>query len=589
MMVYMLALIYKAANSLGISDLLTVGRVVNVLALFSTELLFYFGIKKLTGKRTTAVKYLVISIIYPTMMFMASWVYTATFSMPLIGGLVYLSACILKTESKVKIGIYSSICGVIIAVGYFLRPIVVIIGIAYFICLFIWTIRDKKRFIKSTLTTGFALIFFVSGFVVCKSIDKHYYTGSDRNFPLTHWIAMGLVGNGKYNQRLVNEAQGSNTTEEANERAIRDIQKTLDSYTFGDLMYHQYIKHGTIWGDGTQLFDQRIPGPTIANDIDNFTWGYKNAYLNAYCQMFWLAVQLMIFVYAVSFIITKKNRRTLGLALSILGAYGFYSIWEVKPAYATPFIPLFITLAVLGGESLQNKIKIKKTSSRIIVRAICTALIGIKIIAFIVGGVYSTQVNLDCSTPVLCMTSTHNEYLDNIAETRSEVVQYFSLNKPFNRFKIRVTPTRHDITICEYSVTLTNSKGEILAQSNVEDVQDIGITSHKQYTTLLLDNVYKPKGTEIFKITINGIGDSDILGFGMSKGDNIDTLPGDLIINGQKAKGDLWIKVELAKDKPFVTLPTYIILCTFIILLDLVICTFTFFFIRKPKKDKSKK
>ncbi|MBQ9674270.1 MAG: hypothetical protein IJV39_06565 [Ruminococcus sp.] len=187
------------------------------------------------------------------------------------------------------------------------------------------------------------------------------------------------------------------------------------------------------------------------------------------------------------------------------------------------------------------------------------------------------------------MTSTHNEYLDIIAETRSEVVQYFSLNKPFNRFKIRVTPTRHDITICEYSVTLTNSKGEILAQSNVEDVQDIGITSHKQYTTLLLDNVYKPKGTEIFKITINGIGDSDILGFGMSKGDNIDTLPGDLIINGQKAKGDLWIKVELAKDKPFVTLPTYIILCTFIILLDLVICTFTFFFIRKPKKDKSKK
>ncbi|MBQ9674273.1 MAG: hypothetical protein IJV39_06580 [Ruminococcus sp.] len=120
MMVYMLALIYKAANSLGISDLLTVGRVVNVLALFSTELLFYFGIKKLTGKRTTAVKYLVISIIYPTMMFMASWVYTATFSMPLIGGLVYLSACILNTDSKLKIGIYSSICGFIIAVGYFL-------------------------------------------------------------------------------------------------------------------------------------------------------------------------------------------------------------------------------------------------------------------------------------------------------------------------------------------------------------------------------------------------------------------------------------------------------------------------------------
>lgn len=571
MMVYLLAVIYGAAHKLGITDLLTVGRCANALAITGCELCFYFGIKKLTGRLTTAVKFLLVSTLYPTMMLMSSWVYTATFSMPLIGSIVLLSAYLVKTKSKPVTVILSAVCGLIVAVGYFLRPIVVIIGIAYAVCLALWAVRDKKRLARSAAAVISALVFFIGGFAVCKAIDKKFYTGSDRNFPLSHWVAMGLLGDGTYNQQLVDMAQASATTEEANKKAWKSIEKTLDRYTAGDLLYHQYVKHGTIWADGTQLFNQRIAGPSVAKEIDNFTWGYKNAYLCAYCQMMWLALQLLIMVYAISFFMKKQSNYSLGIAVSLLGAYAFYMLWEVKPAYATPFVPLFITAAVSGGEYAQALLPIKKPRAAAVSRIICTAFLGIKIFALILGGIYTTIVVNDYTTPSFDVTSTHNEYMDALAKTHSTVTQYFSTDKPFNRIRIKIQPQINAHTYCEYEMHLTNSKGNTLCKTTADPPAYKSRRDVDKFITMWLEEIYRPNGHEVFKLSINCIGNGDTMRFGYSSGENIDTVPGDFTVNGISTKGDLWMKVDRIDRKPYMTLTTYIILSFITLSLDILI------------------
>lgn len=182
--IILLYFIYKIAYSIGITDLIQVGRLFNACCITGSLVLFYLAINKLSNKKTTGAKFVLLNLLFVPIMFMTSWVYTATVCLPFMGGIMLCGANLIKNQSKKSIIINSAIIGILSVVGYNIRPVVLILSIAGFICLFLWTVKDKKRFIKSALIVVVCAIFALGSFVTTKAINNHYYTGSDGNFPL---------------------------------------------------------------------------------------------------------------------------------------------------------------------------------------------------------------------------------------------------------------------------------------------------------------------------------------------------------------------------------------------------------------------
>ena len=192
-LIILLYFIYKIAYSLGITDLIQFGRLFNASCITGSLVLFYFAIQKLSKRETTGAKFVLLNLLFVPMIFMTSWVYTATICLPFIGGIMLCGANLIKNQSKKSIIINSAIIGVLSIVGYNIRPVVLILSIAGFICLVLWTVKDKKRLMKSALMVGICAVFALGSFVTTKALNNHYYTGSNGNFPLTHWVAMGLT------------------------------------------------------------------------------------------------------------------------------------------------------------------------------------------------------------------------------------------------------------------------------------------------------------------------------------------------------------------------------------------------------------
>lgn len=134
-MVILLYFLYSIADFFGVTDLIGFGRCVNAVAIMGAEVLFFFAIKKLTGKLTTAVKFLLLSLIYPPVILLVPWVYTASFCLPFMGGIFLAGANLYRAKKKSSIIINSAVAGVLTVAGYNIRPVVMILSIAFFICL----------------------------------------------------------------------------------------------------------------------------------------------------------------------------------------------------------------------------------------------------------------------------------------------------------------------------------------------------------------------------------------------------------------------------------------------------------------------
>ena len=230
-MVILLYFLYSIADFFGVTDLIGFGRCVNAVAIMSAEVLFFFAIKKLTGKLTTAVKFLLLSLIYPPVILLVPWVYTASFCLPFMGGIFLAGANLYRTEKKSSIIINSAVAGVLTVAGYNIRPVVMILSIAFFICLVMWTLRSKERLKKAITISLVGVIFAVGTFACCTALNNHYYTGSERNFPLIHWVAMGLTNDGTFDGNLVAQNEKLSTKQEIKENCNKYIEKALKKYT----------------------------------------------------------------------------------------------------------------------------------------------------------------------------------------------------------------------------------------------------------------------------------------------------------------------------------------------------------------------
>lgn len=567
--IILLYFIYKISYSIGITDLIQVGRLFNASCITGSLVLFYFAIQKLSKRETTGAKFVLLNLLFVPMIFMTSWVYTATICLPFIGGIMLCGANLIKNQSKKSIIINSAIIGVLSIVGYNIRPVVLILSIAGFICLFLWTVKDKKRFAKSAIMVGICAVFALGSFVTTKALNNHYYTGSNGNFPLTHWVAMGLTENGMYDPQLVQENMRLSNTDEMKANVNKHIKERLSNYNAGSFISHLYIKNGNIWAIGSLEYQLRLAGSEKYTPLSKWLYGSKSDFMSLYTQMLWLSLHILTLIYIIRFIFNKESKYGLLQILTLLGGYGFYMIWEVKPAYAVPFVFFIIGMATLGGESIENAFAMSNAKVKNTVRISYSAVAIFSIVLMFMGAPYFTDNIKEVNDNKLQMNSTHNAFIDDVIKNNKPVSQEFYTKETFNKVYLTISYRGSEKTVkSKYLITVKNSKNNIVAEKSVDNKN---LKKGASGISLVLPEKYIPNNEEKFTITIKGIsGKYDSIRFWYSCGYNIDPIKGNFTINNQKVKGDLRIATEEIAITSLTNNTSYIILCAVIIIIEIL-------------------
>lgn len=582
-LIILLYFIYKIAYSLGITDLIQFGRLFNASCITGSLVLFYFAIQKLSKRETTGAKFVLLNLLFVPMIFMTSWVYTATICLPFICGIMLCGANLIKNQSKKSIIINSAIIGVLSIVGYNIRPIVLILSIAGFICLVLWTVKDKKRLMKSALMVGICAVFALGSFVTTKALNNHYYTGSNGNFPLTHWVAMGLTKNGMYDTQLVKENMRLSNTDEMKANVNKHIKERLSNYNAGSFISHLYIKNGNIWAIGSLEYQSRLLGSAEKyTPLSKWLYGSKSDLMCLYTQMLWLSLHILTLIYIIRFIFNKESKYGLLQILTLLGGYGFYMIWEVKTAYAVPFVFFIIGMATLGGESVENAFAMSKAKVKNIGRISYSAVAIFSIVLMFMGAPFFIDNVMSVSDKKLMVKSTHNCLIKKIATRKRTVTQEFYTKEKFNRVYLNVT--------CKNNLAASNSKYKITLENGKNKTIATKLVDSKDYTNrvsdikLKLPKKYTPSGEEKFNITVKGIsGTVEAFNFGYSHGDDIDPIMGNLRTNGKLVKGDLRLTVSEIHKGSLLSPKRYCAFCVVIILIE-VITAFLYFGFSKKKQ-----
>lgn len=524
-----------------------------------------------------------LNLLFVPMIFMTSWVYTATICLPFIGGIMLCGANLIKNQSKKSIIINSAIIGVLSIVGYNIRPIVLILSIAGFICLFLWTVKDKKRLMKSAIMVGICAVFALGSFVTTKALNNHYYTGSNGNFPLTHWIAMGLTENGMYDPQLVKENMRLSNTDEMKANVNKHIKERLSNYDAGSFISHLYIKNGSIWAVGSLEYQSRLIGSAEKyTPLSKWLYGSKSDLMCLYTQMLWLSLHILTLIYIIRFIFNKESKYGLLQILTLLGGYGFYMIWEVKIAYAVPFVFFIIGMATLGGESIENAFAMSNAKVKNIGRISYSAVAIFSIVLMFIGAPFFTDNVMKVSDKKLVVKSTHNCSIKKIATRKRTVTQEFYTKEKFNRVYLNVARRNNLATSnSKYKITLKNGKNKTIA-TKLADSKDY--TKRISDIKLKLPKKYTPSGEEKFKIIVNGIsGTIEAFKFGYSHGDDIDPIRGNLRTNGKLVKGDLRLTVSEIHKNSLLSPKRYCAFCVGIVLIE-VITAFLYFGFSKKKQ-----
>ncbi|MCI6652303.1 MAG: hypothetical protein MSH11_02600 [Ruminococcus sp.] len=585
--VILLFFIYSVADFVGVNDLFSFGRFVNAVAIMGAEVLFFFAIKKLTGKLTTAVKFLLLSLLYPPLLLMVSWVYTATLCLPFMGGIFLAGASLYRTKKKSSLIVNSAVAGVLTVAGYNIRPVVMILSIAFFICLVLWTLRSKERLKKFLTITVTGIIFAVGTFACCTALNNHYYTGSERNFPLIHWVAMGLTNDGTFDINLSLQNEKLENQQKIKENCRRYISKAINQYTPKTFIKHMYKKHSSMWGDGSLGFPSRIGSIKESAFGAEYLIGGKSEFLYIYCQMFWACLNILCILFAVSFILNKQKNYSFVLLLTMIGAIIFYMIWEVKNVYALPFLYFITAMAVSGGESGEKFFDLSRKKRNNISRLLYVGVAIFSIVIMLIASPYLTYQVKKSRTPLLSVGITYKANIKDIAREKKTVTQSFYINEKFNRIQIyydytgvkdnKGKPPVYFIGLFNSDKKLIGKKILDFSETNAYPKSKIhSITAKRENLRKLgcvkikLKKYYQPKAKEKLTIKITGKGDYDTLSFNSAFGETLDSYRGELKINGEKQNKDLRISVQQSKKEPLTTIPVYISLCFFVISLELL-------------------
>ncbi len=353
---YLLKTVFSASAAIGITNFQLIGTILNVIAINISLLLIYLTAKRLFGVKK-AVFALVVSIsILPMVFLYAPIFYTDTLSLPFPIALIYLYAVYRDHKDKRKAFWLIPSIALVAVVGSMIKFSVMIVLIAIVIDMLVHT---SKVNLKRTAMSLLAIIAIVTSLLLAygKLANMYVHDRADPHSittPWTHYLMMGLGGNGQYSVNDDVHTSKHTTKQAAIDYNIDEIKKRLKD--LGWLYpYFLYNKALGTWTEGTYESLYRLGNMNIKSPEYNPTALQKvvvsrdetkpflpQNLMNAVHTLLILAIVVgSVKLYARP----DKNRLRLVIQLAILGLVIFLLIWETNPRYVVNFLPILVLLA----------------------------------------------------------------------------------------------------------------------------------------------------------------------------------------------------------------------------------------------------
>ena len=344
-------LLFKFAAHLGYTDFFTVACVFGHI-LFAIMIItsFIYIDENINGHR--AIFFLVLICMFPPLYLQSSISYTDTYSVWGIPCLLLFISRGLKTDNMWKKCIYACLSGLIMGTVIQIKTTAVFVVIAFFIQMIITAFKAKNF-------SFFAIL--LSFFIVVNSLFSNwgYSTVMDRNrrneaLPITHWIMMGLHGDGAYSFDDEYKISLSVPPEERPILISKIIEERLAGMDTAEYLNLLYRKTCRTFGSSFAAIDNMY---RYADEITNISGIYEYTLVNGeyfqnindLSQSVYLLVLATGIIGAV-IIIFKKDYMLSDFVpyISLVGFWIFMMIWESNHRQLVNQWSLFFIVGAIG-------------------------------------------------------------------------------------------------------------------------------------------------------------------------------------------------------------------------------------------------
>ena len=353
-------LIFKAFSLFGATDYITIVTVINAIMISLTVLCMYKVVNKVSGKRN-ALMFLIICLFTTPLYLYAAIYYTDTMSMFICSLFLMIYVYMRDEENKKKKILEQILLGLVFIIGFEVKITSSFVFIAILITGLLngkykELIKDFKFFIPS------ALIFFIlwTAFVNVAVIPNKEKLNQWK-VPITHWLWIGSVGNGSYNEEAYQYTYSFPTYDERNSADLQKLKESIKSYNIGSFIGHINEKINFTWADGTYFAPEKLRrNPVEKSILYEYVAGdgiQKDAY-KYFPQTMHFAMLIFMLINAIHILRKKKyDNIYFTLTITILEIAVFLMIWENRSRYILTLVPIMIMLSVHGIEIISNKFK----------------------------------------------------------------------------------------------------------------------------------------------------------------------------------------------------------------------------------------
>lgn len=326
--------------------------------LLSMVSLYWFLLRYL-GLRSATWMSLFMLFISPLYMYVPI-VYTDTLVMifPILGLICYDLFYYSKNKWRY---LYLILLGLVLAMGVLVKTNAIIIVVA----IIIHSLMRSSIKKLSQLVIGIIFSFLVVNGIYQSQIQSLYPSErAEIGFPMTHWVMMGLRGNGGYSHEDVEFTDSLKNSGLTNNQIkaihIEEIKNRLSDYGVRGTLNHLHQKINYTWADGTYYVPGKLSwDPIDSNPYQAYIYGDKKStymYLSQAIHSVILGLMTLSGIY----LFKNKNSFMYVAAITIFGNFLFLMIWETRSRYLVLYLPLMMMLCAYAMAHF-NKIKSKES------------------------------------------------------------------------------------------------------------------------------------------------------------------------------------------------------------------------------------
>ena len=356
---------FKVASLFGMTDYYAIAMITNALLVTMTALMAVLICRRLFGI-TQSVMALVCILLSPPFYFMASVFYTDSLSMIFPVLVIYLYLKYMDSTTHKHRALFTVLMGLSCGVGMLVKFTVVIALVAVIIHHML-----TNRIISSLRVAAISAVCVAA---VLLSFNAYFYSvhldrasAEKLEVPYSHWIMMGLEGNGRYNPSDYEYTLSFDDKEEQKAAIINRIKERIKDRGPLGMLSLFYEKGIIIFGDGTyaqsDFLDDNPENDTALHSYILYDGEHYQAY-QYLCSGVRFTLQLLMLIAAYGTLLQKKETYENMLPLlCMFGVMVFFMMWEVTGRYSTNFIPMIIITAISGLNVVEEAIREKKPAA----------------------------------------------------------------------------------------------------------------------------------------------------------------------------------------------------------------------------------